>query len=108
MVHHRRGLTLGFEARDGLFGVQAEFDDLQRDPSLDRLLLLGHVHRAEAAFGNELQQLVAIDDGAGHADWPRVPRAIDPPTRHQLGAVSVAPRATRISSERRERGCGFL
>ena len=45
--------------------VHARLDDLERDLAADRLLLLGHVDDAEAAFADLLQQLVGADDRAG-------------------------------------------
>ncbi len=65
MVHHRQRLPLGFEAGDHLPRVHARLDDLQRDAAFDRLLLLGHVDDAHAAFADLLQQLVGADLGAG-------------------------------------------
>ena len=61
MVHQRQRLPLGFEAGDDLPGVHAQLDDLERDAAPHRLLLLGHVDHAAAAFADLLQQLVAAD-----------------------------------------------
>ena len=41
--------------------VHAELDDLERHAAAHRLLLLGHVNHAAAAFADLLQQLVAAD-----------------------------------------------
>ena len=65
MIHHRQCLTLGFKPGDHLPRVHARLDDLQRDAPLDRLLLLGHVDDAHAAFAELLEQLVGADLGAG-------------------------------------------
>ena len=65
VVHHRQGLPLGLEAGDHLPGVHARLDDLERDPALDRLGLLGHEDDAHAPFADLLQQLVGADDRAG-------------------------------------------
>ena len=65
MVHQRQRLPLGLEPGDDLLGVHAQLDDLERDPAADRLLLLGHVDHAAAAFADLLQQLVAADPVAG-------------------------------------------
>ena len=64
MVHHRQRLPLGLEAGDDLLGVHAQLDDLERDAAPDRLLLLGHIDHAAAAFADFLEQLVAADDRA--------------------------------------------
>ncbi len=65
MVHQGQGLPLGLEAGDHLLGVHARLDDLQGHLAADRLLLLGHVDHAHAAFADLLQQLVGADDRAG-------------------------------------------
>ena len=59
MVHQGQGLPLGLEAGDDLLGVHARLDDLQRDLAADRLLLLGHIDDAKAAFADLLAELVA-------------------------------------------------
>ena len=41
--------------------VHAQLDDLQGHLAADRLLLLGHVDVAEAAFADQFQELVAAD-----------------------------------------------
>ena len=41
--------------------VHAQLDDLERDAAAHRLLLLGHVDHAAAAFADLLEQLVAAD-----------------------------------------------
>ena len=64
MVHQRQRLPLGLEAGDHLLRVHAELDDLERDAAPDRLALLGHPDRAEAAFADLLEQLVAADPSA--------------------------------------------
>ena len=65
MVHQRQRLTLGLEAGDDALGVHAQLDDLERDAAADRLLLLGHIDHAAAAFADLLEQLVAADAVAG-------------------------------------------
>ena len=65
MVHQRQRLPLGLEAGDDLLGVHAQLDDLERDAAADRLLLLGHVDHAAAAFADLLQQFVAANLVAG-------------------------------------------
>ena len=54
MVHHRESLPLRLETPDHLLGVHAELDDLEGHLAPDRLLLLGHVHLAEASFADQL------------------------------------------------------
>ena len=71
MVHQRQRLPLGLEAGDDLLGVHAQLDDLERHAAAHRLLLLGHVDHAAAAFADFLQQLVAAD---AVADLLVVPR----------------------------------
>ena len=61
MIHHRQRLPLGLEARDDLLRVHAELDDLERHAAPHRLLLLGHVDDAAAAFADLLEQLVAAN-----------------------------------------------
>ena len=65
VVHHRQGLAFGLEAGDHLAGVHPRLDDLQGHFSVHRLLLLGHVDHAHAAFADLLQELVAADGRAG-------------------------------------------
>ena len=61
MIHHGQRLPLGLEAGDDLLGVHAQLDDLERDAPAHRLLLLGHIDHAAAAFADFLQQLVAAE-----------------------------------------------
>ena len=65
MVHHRESLPLGLKPRDHLPRIHSWLDDLQRDASLDRLFLLGHVDDAHAAFADLLKQFVGTNLGAG-------------------------------------------
>ena len=65
MVHQRQRLPLGLEPGDDLLGVHAQLDDLERDAAADRLLLLGHINHAAAAFADLLEQFVAADPVAG-------------------------------------------
>ena len=76
MVHQRQRLPLGLEPGDDLLGVHAQLDDLERDPAAHRLLLLGHVDHAAAAFADLLQQLVAAQSACPRAILGEVdPRA---------------------------------
>ncbi len=61
MVHHGQRLALGLEAGHDLLGVHAELDDLQRDPALDRLGLLGQVDDPHPAFAEGFEDLVGTD-----------------------------------------------
>ena len=72
MVHQRERLAFGFEPRDHLPGVHAQFDDLERDTALQRLALFGHINGAETALADLLEQLVVVDHSAGafgELDW---------------------------------------
>jgi hypothetical protein len=64
VVHQGQRLPLRLEASNDLFGVHAGLDELQRHQALDRFDLLGHPHRAHAAFADRLNQLVRADDMA--------------------------------------------
>ena len=55
MIHHRQGLALGFEAGDDLGAIHSRLDDLERNLAANRLLLLGDVNDAHAAFADLLQ-----------------------------------------------------
>src|SRR5262249_56533463 len=65
VVHHGQGLPLGLETGDDLGAVHARLDDLESDPTMDRLVLLGHVDDAEAAFAELLEELVQPDVSGG-------------------------------------------
>jgi hypothetical protein len=62
VVHKGQGLPLGLEPRDYLGRVHPRLDQFDRDQPLDRLLLLGHPHRAHPALANRFEQLVATGD----------------------------------------------
>ena len=71
--------------------VHAGLDDLERDLAADRLLLLGHVDDAHAAFADLLQQLVRADDRAGplrDRRWTGSGTLIDPWRRRLLHEVT--------------------
>ena len=65
MIHHRQGLTLGFETGDDLAAVHARLDDLESDLAVYGPGLLGHPHDAHAPFTDLLQQFVRADLCAG-------------------------------------------
>ena len=65
VIHHRQRLALDLEARDHLFGVHPELDDLECDPALHRLELLSHVDCPEAADADLLEQLIVPDNRSG-------------------------------------------
>ncbi len=81
VVHQRQRLAFRFETRDDVPRVHARLDDLERDPSLDRLVLLGEEDDAHAALADRLQQPVRADRRArpfsdrpidgGDRGWPR-------------------------------------
>ena len=61
MIHHRQGLPFRLETCNHLPRIHTRLDDLQRHTALNRLLLLGHVDHAHAAFADLLQQLERAD-----------------------------------------------
>jgi len=61
MIHHRERLALGLEAGDDLFGIHAKLDDLESDPPLERLTLLGHVDDTHSTFTQDLKDPVRSD-----------------------------------------------
>ena len=75
MIHHRQRLPLGLETGDDALGVHAQLDDLEGDPAQDRLLLLGHIDHAAAAFADFLQQLVTVNAAARDLRSARTLRA---------------------------------
>jgi len=58
-------LPLGLEARHHGLRIHTVFEDLERDLSLHRLLLLRDIHRAETALAELLKQPIASDYGSG-------------------------------------------
>ena len=100
VVHQRQRLPLGLEAGDHLLGVHAQLDDLQRHLAADRLLLLGHVDVAQAAFADLLQELVGADHRAGlfgdgqTRSSGQLPAAETP---RNLGSVSRALRSRLVN-----------
>ena len=64
MVHHGQRLPFGLETCHDLFGVHAQLDDLERNATAHRLLLLGDIDHAATAFPDFLAKLVPADDGA--------------------------------------------
>src|SRR5437867_189337 len=65
MVHHGQGLALGFEARDDLPGIHAQFNYFEGDAAADWFLLLGHINHAASAFADLLEQFVPADTITG-------------------------------------------
>ncbi len=72
MIHHREGLSLGFESRDHLAGVRARLHHLEGDATAHRLELLRGVHDAHAPLAEELDEVV----GADHLPFGGVGRGI--------------------------------
>ncbi len=68
VVHHRQRLPLGLEARDDFFRVHPELDDLESDPPVERLALLGHVDDAHPTLAQDLEELVGTDE-LGMIEW---------------------------------------
>jgi hypothetical protein len=57
LSRQRQGLALGREAGQDLLRVDAFLDDLERQPPVDWVRLLGHPDGAHAALADLLQQL---------------------------------------------------
>ena len=84
VVHQRERLTLLLEARDDLAAVHAELDQLERDATPDRLVLLSeedltHAPGAEPfenGIGADAARAAASGVGLGrsHADRPTIAR----------------------------------
>src|SRR5208283_2329318 len=64
MIHQGKGLAFGLKPSDDALGLHAEFDDLERYPAADWLLLFGQVNHAATALSNLLQQLIPPDPRA--------------------------------------------
>jgi hypothetical protein len=58
---HGQSLSFSLESRHDLLRIHSKLNDFKRHTPLDRLLLLGHVNDAAAAFANLLEQLVGAD-----------------------------------------------
>jgi len=78
VIHHRQRLPLRFKSRDHLPRVHPQLDDFHRDDPMNRLPLLGPVHRAHPAFADHAKDVMRPDfggmaqiahcaDHAGHA-----------------------------------------
>src|SRR6267378_5245656 len=61
MVHQRKRLPLGFEARDNAFGVHTQLDDFQGHPPPHWLLLFRHVNHTASTLADLFEQFVAPD-----------------------------------------------
>ena len=61
MVHQGQHLPLRLEARDDFPGVHSRFDDLERHLPFHRIALFCQIDRAEPAFPDLPEQLVAPD-----------------------------------------------
>src|SRR6267378_2766037 len=60
VVHQRQRLSFSLKTGNDAFSVHARFNDLQGDPTTDRLFLFGHENNPATTFSNLLQQLVPI------------------------------------------------
>jgi hypothetical protein len=65
VLHHRQRLPLRLEAGDDLPCIHAGLKHFKRHRAADRLLLLGQIDHAEAAFTNLLDQFVGANLRAG-------------------------------------------
>src|SRR5262245_7939773 len=89
MVHQGESLALGLKAGDHLARVHAGFDELERDQALDGLRLLGHVHRAHAAFADWFDELEGADDRTKSLRYGFINSAAD--TRSRLFEKAAGP-----------------
>ena len=64
MIHHGQRLPLSLKPRNHLPCIHSRFDDLERHLAPDRLVLLGQIDHAAAAFPDLLNQAVAADPPA--------------------------------------------
>jgi len=87
VIHERQGLALGLEPRDGVRGVHADLDDLERDFAANGLDLLGAPHLAHAAFPDALDEAVRTDP-AGRRRASRRCRAFTGANRRRVVAAS--------------------
>ena len=53
MVHHRQRLPFGLETRDHLAAVHARFHDLQRNRTVQGLVLFSPINHAHAPFAQD-------------------------------------------------------
>src|SRR5437773_2276256 len=61
MVHHRQRLAFSLKSSDNTVGIHPRFNNLERDSSVDGLLLFSHENDAASSLTNLLQQFVAAD-----------------------------------------------
>src|SRR5258706_11916135 len=60
VVHQGQRLSFSLKTGNDAFSVHARFNNLQGDPTTDRLFLFGHENYAATTFPNLLQQLIPI------------------------------------------------
>ena len=63
VTHAREGRALGLEAPQHRAAVHSELDDLQGDPTHERLALLGQVDDPHAALAEDLQDRIGANVG---------------------------------------------
>jgi hypothetical protein len=88
MIHEGQSLSLCLKAGDDLPGVHAQLDNLERDATLDRLFLLGHIDHTHSTLADFLEQLVTANPVAGllhrqDMDRNRILRSQVQPQVHQ-------------------------
>ena len=71
MIHQGQCLTLCFKAGNHLPRIHPRLDDLERHTPFNRLVLLGQVDHAHAAFADRLHQFVGTDLGPNEFPWRR-------------------------------------
>jgi hypothetical protein len=96
VIHQRKGLALGFEARNHVASVHAELDKLQRDGAADRVRLLAAPHDAHATFADLLEQAVSTDRHLRPELLDLHNRAVE----HALGRVVAAQQLLDFRAER--------
>jgi hypothetical protein len=65
VIHEGECLAFGFEPRHELARVHSRFDELQRNPAMHWMPLLGQPDFAHAALANLLEQMIRTDSPRG-------------------------------------------
>ena len=65
MVHKGQRLALGLEASDHLLAIHAGLNDLERDDTADRILLLGAIDHSHSTACNLRENFIGADLAAG-------------------------------------------
>jgi hypothetical protein len=70
VIHHGQRLAFGLETGDHLPGIHSKLDDLERDATPHRFLLLGFIDNPAPAFTQFAHQTIGSDDTAGQILQP--------------------------------------